>query len=71
MDKSYADLSHYERINRQIALLNVGKSKIVAEVKDRGKSTFYEISTIQDLQEVVNLEQKRLYCDGLIFYKAK
>ena len=71
MIKSNVDLTNYEKVNRQTALLSVGKSNIVAKVKDRGKTDLYEISTMKDLQEVVNLEQKGLYCDALTFYKEK
>lgn len=71
MKKSNVDLSNYEKINRQTALLSVGKANIVAKVKDRDKFVFYEISTMQDLKEVVNMEQKGLCCDELTFYKKK
>ena len=71
MIKCNVDLTNYEKVNRQTALLSVGKSNIVAKVKDRGKTDLYEISTMKDLQEVVNLEQKGLYCDELTFYKEK
>lgn len=71
MKKSSVDLKDYEKINRQTALLNVATSKIVAEVKDGDKTDLYEISTMEDLKEVINLEQRRLYCDKLTFYKEK
>lgn len=71
MIKSNVDLTNYEKVNRQTALLSVGNSRIVAKVKDRDKIDFYEISTMKDLQDAVILEQKRLYCDELTFYKEK
>ena len=71
MVKSNANLNECEKINRQTALLSVGKSKIVARIKDRGKYELYEISTMQELQEVVSREQNRFYCEELKFYREK
>lgn len=71
MNKSNANLKDYEVISRRTALLSVGTCKIVAEVKNGEKTDFYEISNIKDLQEVINLEQKGLYCEKLNFYKKK
>lgn len=71
MKKSNVNLKDCEQINRQTALLNVTTGKIVAEVRDGAKTDLYEISTMEDLKEVISLEQRRLYCDKLTFYKQK
>ena len=69
MKEIKVNLSNYQEIDRRTTLLNVGKINIVAKIKNRGKFELYEISTMQDLQEVISKEQKRLYCDELTFFK--
>ena len=71
MKEIKVNLSNYQEIDRRTTLLNVGKCKIVARVKYRGKYDLYDISNMNDLQEVISNEQKRFYCDELTFYKEK
>lgn len=57
-----------KKINRREALLNIrGKKAVICHTR---REEFYEISTIEELEEVVNYEQRGMY-DHLHFYEKK